>query len=110
MKHTKTIASVLFATVITTSFSGCSRFIADASSIFEETHEISYAGEVSQMERSEEMMDNVISYINADDKTGLKNLFSEVAIERAETLDSDLDYLLKNYDDIKATGEINCSA
>ena len=62
------------------------------------------------MERSEEMMDNVISYINADDKAGLKNLFSEVAIERAETLDSDLDYLLKNYDDIKATGEINCSA
>ena len=110
MKHTKTIASVLFAAVITTSFSGCSRFIADASSIFEETYEISYAGEVSQMERSEEMMDNVISYINADDKAGLKNLFSEVAIERAETLDSDLDYLLKNYDDIKATGEINCSA
>ena len=53
MKHTKTIASVLFAAVITTSFSGCSRFIADASSIFEETYEISYAGEVSQMERSE---------------------------------------------------------
>ena len=110
MKHTKTIASVLFAAVITTSFSGCSRFIADASSIFEETYEISYAGEASQMKRSEEMMDNVISYINADDKAGLKNLFSEVAIERAETLDSDLDYLLKNYDDIKATGEINCSA
>ena len=47
MKHTKIIASVLPAAVLTASFSGCSRFIADASSIFEETYEISYAGERS---------------------------------------------------------------
>lgn len=110
MKHTKTITGILLVAVLATSFSGCDRFIADASSIFEETYENSYAGEVSQMERSEEMMNNIISCINNDDKAGLKQLFSEVAISRAETLDNDLDILLKEYDDIKATGKINCSA
>ncbi len=110
MKYTRIITSVLLVAVLTVSFTGCSKLISDASSIFEETYEKSYAGEVSQMERSEEMVNNIISCINNDDKARLKQLFSEVAISRAETLDNDLDILLKEYDDIKATGKINCSA
>ncbi|MCR5805370.1 MAG: DUF5104 domain-containing protein [Clostridia bacterium] len=110
MKHTKTIAGVVLAAVLAASFTGCGRLITDVSSILEETYEISYAGERSQMERSEDMMDDIISCINNNDKKGLKSLFSEVAIDRADTLDDDLDYLLENYDDIKAEGEISCSA
>lgn len=110
LRHLKKITCVLLAASLAASASGCSRFISDASSIMEKTYEKTYTGREAQMERSEEMMNKIISCVNRNDKTGLKDLFSEVAVKRAGTIDSDLGQLLQDFNDIKSAGKINCSA
>ncbi len=110
LRHLKKITCVLLAASLAASAAGCSRFISDASSIMEKTYEKTYTGQAAQMERSEDMMYKIISCVNKNDKTGLKGLFSEVAVKRSGTLDSDLGQLIKDFSDIKSAGKINCSA
>ena len=110
LRQIRKITCLILTAVLAVSFAGCGRFISDASSIFNKTYEKRYADKASQMERSEEMMNNIISCLNKDDKTGLKGLFSQVAVKRSGTLDEDLDQLLNDFNDVKSAGTVTCSA
>ena len=111
MKLKNAVVIITSIALITTCFSGCAFF----DKMVEEAEKSSkasmkYYSEEDQLERAQEMKDDIVKCLKDEDKDGLKSLFSEKASDRIDDIDEEIDYVFENYE-IKGAKDdkVSCS-
>ncbi|MCR5803164.1 MAG: DUF5104 domain-containing protein [Clostridia bacterium] len=111
MKHKKAAVIITSIALLTTSFSGCTFFdkmLEDATEKADAS--MKYYSKDDQLERAQEMKEDIIKCLKKEDKDGLKALFSEKALDRIDDIDEELDYVFENYEiDGAKDDDVSCS-
>ena len=105
MSFKKTVAVILLCSVCLSAFSGCSlldSFLSDSSY---DSENLKFYTTEDQEKHALEIKDKIINCLVNADKNGLKEMFSDVALDRVDDIDADIDRLFENYEITKAAND-----